>query len=160
MFGFGRAKTSLLAPLAGTIIPIDQVDDPVFSQKMLGDGFAIRPAETGPVEVCAPVAGTIATMFKTLHAFAIVTDDGLEVLVHIGLDTVKLQGEGFTAHAAKGDTVTAGQKVVTVDTDAVAAAGYDPSPLVVLTNRKQYESVSVKTGPTTSGALAAKVVRT
>ncbi|MCS4490273.1 PTS glucose transporter subunit IIA [Corynebacterium sp. ES2794-CONJ1] len=144
MFGFGKKKVKLSAPFSGAVIPIDQVPDAVFAGGMLGEGFAVVPDENiETFEVLSPVTGTIATLFKTLHAFALKTDEGLEVLVHIGLDTVELKGEGFSQLAAKGDKVTAGQPIIRVDAAAVRAAGKDLVTPVVMTNKKQVKSVVV-----------------
>ena len=106
-----------LAPLEGKIISLEEVPDQVFSQKFMGDGFAIVP-KSG--EVVSPVDGIIETFFPTKHAIGIKADNGTEILIHFGVDTVNLNGEGFTAHAKQGDRVTAGQKLLSVDLAVVA----------------------------------------
>ena len=98
VFGFGKKKVELRAPFAGELVALVDVPDQLFSEKMLGDGFAIRPAkDVEVVEVVAPCAGKLSRVFNTKHAFAMVSDEGLEILVHIGLETVELAGEGLVA---------------------------------------------------------------
>ena len=109
------------SPVPGRVVPLTEVPDPVFAQAMVGPGLAVVP-DDAPCDAVAPVAGTIATLHP--HAFVVATDDGRAVLVHLGIDTVKLKGEGFTLHVAKGDTVTAGQPIVGWSPAAVTAAGY------------------------------------
>ena len=106
---------------------------------MLGDGFAILP-EKG--EVCAPVDGTVSSIFDTRHAVCLVSDGGLEILIHIGIDTVNLQGQYFTAHVKDGDTVKAGQPLVTFELDKVKAAGYDTVIPVVFTDPDRQPDLS------------------
>ncbi|GAB3699826.1 PTS glucose transporter subunit IIA [Corynebacterium nasicanis] len=160
MFGFGRKSTTvdLGSPFAGEVIPVTEVEDPVFAGKMVGDGFAVRPRADAPVvTVCAPAAGELVTVFKTGHAFALRTPEGLEVLVHIGLDTVELKGEGFTTLAAQGETVAAGQPIVEVDLALLRERGRNPVTPVVMSNRKQVASVEVITGFMDSGTISATV---
>lgn len=106
MFNFFKKSKSkgneVKAPIKGNLIPLSEVSDDVFSQKMLGDGFAVKP--TGQ-EVVAPVSGTITTLFPTKHAIGIKTAEGLEVLIHLGIDTVELKGEPFKLFAEQGDSV-------------------------------------------------------
>ncbi len=107
-------RMSLLAPLSGQAIPLEQVPDDVFSQKILGDGLAIVPADG---KIYAPVSGEISSVAQTLHAYGFTSEDGLEILVHVGLESVSLKGEGFTSHVQEGDKVTAGQLVAEFDLD-------------------------------------------
>jgi PTS system N-acetylglucosamine-specific IIA component len=109
------------SPVPGRVVPLTEVPDPVFAQAMVGPGLAVVP-EDGPGDAIAPAAGTIATLHP--HAFVVATESGKAVLVHLGIDTVQLKGEGFTLHVAKGDTVEAGQPVVGWNPAAVTAAGY------------------------------------
>ncbi len=104
--------TQVLAPVAGRLVPIGDVPDPVFSSEMVGPGVAIHPGE-GTHRVVCPVAGKIVKLHP--HAFVVLTEDGVGVLVHLGLDTVRLEGRGFTLEAAEGDTLAAGDPVVTWD---------------------------------------------
>jgi glucose-specific phosphotransferase system IIA component len=123
-------KTPVLSPFTGTVLAIEAVPDPVFAEKMLGDGVAIQPVEGRAV---APIDGTITVLHSSGHAFAVQADGKpLGVLVHIGLDTVKLKGLGFKLHAKVGDRVSAGQLVVEFDLAVIAAAGYSPISPVIL----------------------------
>jgi sugar PTS system EIIA component len=120
----------VLSPVAGRVVPITEVPDPVFAQAMVGPGIAVQPAG-GPSDAVAPVDGTVATLHP--HAYVIATDDGKAVLVHLGIDTVKEKGEGFTLHVVKGEQVRAGQPIVSWDPAAVTAAGYSAIvPVVAL----------------------------
>lgn len=158
MLGFGKKKVELVAPFAGQVVPVDQVPDEVFAGRMLGDGFAVIPSETADrIEVVAPVAGKLVQLFGTKHAFAIVSPEGLEVLVHIGLDTVELGGEGFVALAAKGDQVSAGQPIVRMDVASVRTAGRNPITPVVFTKVGQVADLRVNTGQIGAGAQIAKI---
>jgi PTS system glucose-specific IIA component len=107
------------SPVPGRVVPLTEVPDPVFAEAMVGPGVAVLPVGRA---VVAPVTGVIATVHP--HAFVVAAESGQAVLVHLGIDTVKLQGDGFTLHVAKGDQVSAGQAVVTWDPEAVTAAGY------------------------------------
>ncbi len=122
---------SLVSPLTGTVIPLEQVPDPVFSQKIVGDGVAIKPTEGTLV---SPVKGKIAHLGSTYHAIGILSDDGLEILLHIGIDTVKLEGCGFTPLVAVGDRVNAGDKLIEVDLQVIEQAGYSTITPVLITN--------------------------
>ncbi len=118
------------SPVDGRAGPLSGVDDPVFSQQMVGPGMAVTPGG-GRGDAVAPIAGTVATLHP--HAFVITAAGGTSVLVHLGIDTVKLEGEGFALHVAKGDAVEAGQPVVTWDPTEVEARGYSAvCPVVVL----------------------------
>lgn len=108
----------LRSPVAGTLLPLSQVPDPVFSGGLVGPGFAVDPADG---TICAPVAGTVVTLPDSLHAVGIRTDEGAEVLVHVGVDSVTLKGEGFTALVTEGARVTAGQEILQVDLDLLRA---------------------------------------
>lgn len=133
----------------GQVVALEQVKDPVFAQKMMGDGFAVEPANGN---IVSPVSGTVSSIFPTKHALGLVTEAGLEVLVHIGLDTVSLEGKPFTAHVAEGQKVAAGDLLVTADLDAIRAAGRETSTVVVFTNAEAIKSVKLEQ----TGSLAAK----
>ena len=120
---------SILAPLSGQAIPLEQVPDDVFAQKILGDGIAIIPTDG---KIYAPVDGEIATVAETLHAYGFASEDGLEILVHVGLDSVKLKGEGFTSHVQVGDKVKAGQLVAEVDLKYLISQGISVITPVVI----------------------------
>ena len=139
----------------GQVIALEQVKDPVFAQKMMGDGFAVEPANGN---IVSPVSGTVSSIFPTKHALGIVTEAGLEVLVHIGLDTVSLEGKPFTVHVAEGQKVAAGDLLVTADLDAIRAAGRETSTVVVFTNGDAIKSVKLeKTGSLAAKTAVAKV---
>ena len=139
----------------GQVVALEQVKDPVFAQKMMGDGFAVEPANGN---IVSPVSGTVSSIFPTKHALGIVTEPGLEVLVHIGLDTVSLEGKPFTVHVAEGQKVAAGDLLVTADLDAIRAAGRETSTVVVFTNGDAIKSVKLeKTGSLAAKTAVAKV---
>lgn len=139
----------------GQVINIEDVKDPVFSQKMMGDGFAVEP-DNG--NIVSPVAGKVASIFPTKHALGLVTDNGLEVLVHIGLDTVSLEGKPFEVIVTEGQTVAAGDLLVEADLAAIREAGRETSTVVVFTNADAIKSVKVEhTGKLAANAPVAKV---
>lgn len=139
----------------GQVITIENVKDPVFSQKMMGDGFAVEP-ENG--HIVSPVAGKITSIFPTKHALGLVTENGLEVLVHIGLDTVSLEGKPFEVKVSEGQTVAAGDLLVEADLDAIHEAGRETTTVVVFTNADAIKSVSVQhTGQLAANAPVATV---
>lgn len=123
-------SAEVVSPVGGLAAPLGEVPDPVFSQAMVGPGVAVKP-RGGRGDAVAPVSGTVATLHP--HAFVVTAPGGTAVLVHLGIDTVKLKGQGFVVHVAKGDTVQAGQRVVTWDPDEVESHGYSSiCPVVVL----------------------------
>ncbi len=139
----------------GEVINIEDVKDPVFSQNMMGDGFAVEP-ENG--HIVSPVAGKVTSVFPTKHALGLVTDNGLEVLVHIGLDTVSLEGKPFEVKVTEGQTVAAGDLLVEADLDAIREAGRETSTIVVFTNADAIKSVKVEhTGKLAANAPVASV---
>lgn len=128
------SQTPVFAPVEGRALTLSEVPDPVFSQGMVGHGAAIDPPHE-VIYAVAPVGGKILKLLP--HAYVIMTPDNVGVLVHLGLDTVQLNGEGFTAHVAQGDTVEAGQPVITYDVPAIVAAGMSPVvPVVVMDERE------------------------
>ena len=133
----------------GQVIELDQVKDPVFAQKMMGDGFAVEPANGN---IVSPVSGTVSSIFPTKHALGLVTEAGLEVLVHIGLDTVSLEGKPFTVRVTEGQQVAAGDLLVTADLGAIRDAGRETTTVVVFTNGDAIKSVKLEQ----TGSLAAK----
>ena len=133
----------------GQVIELDQVKDPVFAQKMMGDGFAVEPANGN---IVSPVSGTVSSIFPTKHALGLVTESGLEVLVHIGLDTVSLEGKPFTVRVTEGQHVAAGDLLVTADLGAIREAGRETTTVVVFTNGDAIKSVKLEQ----TGSLAAK----
>ena len=135
----GVENGEVLAPIDGKSVDLSQVNDQVFSQKLMGDGAAVVPSDG---TIYAPVDGEITVAYKTKHAYGIKGDNGAEVLLHIGIDTVNLKGEGFTSNVAQGQHVKKGDILGTVDLDAIKKAGYDTTVMVVVTNTKNYASVT------------------
>lgn len=136
------------APLAGTVVPLGNVPDPVFAGQMVGSGAAVEPPAGETFDVVSPVSGKVIKLLP--HAFVVVDESGRGVLTHVGIDTVKLKGEGFTLLIAQGDTIDAGAAVMRVDPAAALAAGYSMvSPVVVLDTKPDTATV------TASGTVAA-----
>ncbi len=131
------------SPLTGKVIELSTIDDAAFASGVLGKGVAIEP--TVGVAV-SPVDGTVETLFKTNHAIGIVTESGVELLIHIGMDTVKLDGKYFTAKIAQGDKVTAGQVLVEFDIEGIKSEGYSLVTPVVVTNSDNFEDIVFETG--------------
>ena len=145
---------SLASPLNGQAVELSTVSDPTFAGGVLGLGAAIIPSDG---ELVSPVTGTVLTMFNTGHAVALRSDDGAEILLHIGIDTVNLQGVGFTALVATGDRVTVGQPLVNFDLEAITAK-YDPVTVMILTNTDDYASVTMApAGPVQRGSALVTV---
>lgn len=141
MFNFLKKKEDkyvLGAPVTGKAVPLSEVNDPTFAEEMLGKGVAVIPADG---KICAPADGEIGMVFDTLHAVSMTTDFGAEVLIHVGLDTVKMNGEGFTGHVKAGDHVKKGDLLLEVDLDKVKAAGYDTITPMLVCNTPDYASV-------------------
>ena len=137
---FGQKDDALFAPMAGTAVPVTEVPDPTFSTGMLGDGIAIEPTDG---KVLAPCDATVDTMFDTGHAVSLVADCGAEVLIHVGLETVGLQGKGFTIHAQNGQKVKKGDLLIEADLEAIKAAGStDPKAVLEALPGVSYEGVS------------------
>lgn len=137
-------EEKLFAPVDGQVIAIGEVSDPVFSQKMMGDGFAVRPTAN---EIYSPVAGKVTSVFETKHAIGLLTKTGAEVLVHMGLDTVELKGAPFDVKVKEGDEVTPNTLLAIMDIAAVKAAGKGTDVLTVLTNAEKVSSLTLtKTG--------------
>ncbi len=129
----------LYAYATGQMISMEEVKDSTFAQKMLGDGFAILPEEG---KVCAPVNGTVSSVFDTKHAICLISDGGVEILIHIGIDTVNLQGKHFTAYVKDGDVVKAGQPLVSFELEKVKQAGYDTVIPMVFTDPDHQPDIS------------------
>ena len=138
--GSGDTK-KIAAPTSGKVVPLEKVADTVFSEKMMGDGIAILPDNNTFV---APFNGTVTTVFPTKHAIGLTSDSGIELLIHIGLETVSLDGKFFTTFVEAGDTITEGQKLVEVALDQLIAAGYDITTPVIVTNTDAYIDIISK----------------
>ena len=135
--------TTVGAPVAGHVVSLDDAGDPVFAFRALGEGVGIQPTDS---TVVAPVSGVLQTVAETGHAFGLKTDDGIEVLVHVGIDTVKMNGEGFHVAVSANQRVNAGDTLVTVDFDKVKEAGYSTTTLMTVLNAAALAGVTPKTG--------------
>ena len=140
---FGKKIDDLYAPMAGKAVPITEVPDPTFAEGMLGNGIAIEPADG---KVYAPCDATVDMMFTTGHAVSLVADNGAEVLIHVGLETVSLEGKPFTVHVANGDKVTKGQLLIEVDLEAVKAAGLPTITPMLICNTDDYPTFNTFVG--------------
>ncbi|WP_082232539.1 PTS sugar transporter subunit IIA [Halobacillus massiliensis] len=150
LFGGNKnVEENLVAPLSGKVVSLDEVPDPVFSQRMMGDGVAIQP-DNG--KVVSPVDGEIVQLFPTNHAVGIKTKSGVEVLVHIGLETVSMEGEGFEGHITTGDKVKAGDHLITFDTALVEEKAKSTITPVVITN---YDDIVENFEPSYSDSVQA-----
>lgn len=141
----------------GEVIDLSEVEDPVFSQKMMGDGYGFRP-EDG--KFYSPVAGTITMVPDTKHGIGISTADGLELLIHMGIDTVELKGAPFEVLVNEGDTVNIGDPIATMDLNQVEAAGKKTTTMVIITNSNDLKlSAESATGAKKPGELAATIIK-
>lgn len=131
LFGKKESEVVVTAPLNGKVVDLSNVPDPVFSQKMMGDGLAIEPSEG---LVVAPVDGEIQSVFPTKHAVGIKTKTGVEILIHIGLDTVNLNGEGFEAYVKAGDKVKRGDKLISFDLGIITEKAKSTVTPIIITN--------------------------
>ncbi|AKM20648.1 Glucose-specific phosphotransferase enzyme IIA component [Geobacillus sp. 12AMOR1] len=143
-FGKQQPKEeTITAPLDGTIVPLEDVPDPVFAQNMMGDGIAIDPADG---DVVAPVDGEIIQLFPTKHAIGLRSEAGVELLIHVGIDTVSMNGEGFTAYVKAGDRVKRGDRLLSVDLPLVREKAKSAVTPIIITNGDALESLEKKAG--------------
>lgn len=140
----------ITSPLSGTVIPLSELKDPVFSSAVMGKGVAIIPSDG---QLFAPVAGTVSLVFPTGHAIGINSEHGAEILMHVGMDTVQLEGKPFTVHMKQGQAVLPGDLLLTFDIEAIQAAGYEIATPVIITNSNLYDSVAplISTGTVSTG---------
>lgn len=148
MFFSKKKKSKIVATQNGECVGIEAVPDPVFSKRLLGDGVAVIPEED---EVKSPVDGVVVQVFDTLHAYSIRSDDGLEILVHIGLNTVELGGEGFTPKVKNGDRVTRGEVLCLADIKFIKEKGYEIYTPIVITNSDELKSAEFLKGKVIGG---------
>lgn len=158
MLGFLKGKTKgnvIGSPCNGKAVPITEVPDPTFSEKMLGDGFAVIPSEG---KIYAPADGEVSMVFDTLHAVTMTTDQGVELLIHVGLDTVTLKGDPFKAHVTAGDHVKKGDLLMDADLEKIMAAGLNTITPVLVCNTDDYEKITLlKEGEVTPGEEVIKI---
>ncbi len=140
MLRFFRRNKSLeiVSPLTGKILSIEEVPDQVFSEKMLGDGLAIEPEEG---KVVSPIDGRVVTIFPTNHAIGLVTNEGLEILIHIGIDTVELNGEGFKRIVEKDEKIKKGDLLMEFDVDLIKEKGKSPITPIIITNMDKVKNI-------------------
>ena len=146
---FGKALDELCAPVAGNAVPVSQVPDPTFAEELLGKGIAIIPTEG---KVYAPCNATVDTMFETGHAVSLVADCGAEILIHVGLETVGLEGKPFKIHVANGDKVKKGQLMIEADLEMIKAAGLPVITPMLICNTDDYTTFNTTTGKDVTNA--------
>ena len=157
MLGFGKSKEhSLVAVCDGTVIPLDNVSDEVFSGKVLGDGCAVIPESN---IIRSPGEGKIISVADTGHAYCIGLVNGLEVLVHIGIDTVELKGEGFLPQVKEGEKVYPGAVIAEADLEFIKSKGYDTTVVTIITNADALNSMSINEGEAKGGVSPAIVCK-
>ncbi|MEG0753121.1 MAG: PTS glucose transporter subunit IIA [Angelakisella sp.] len=155
---FGGAKeaaiTGILSPVQGKAVSLREVPDPTFSEEMLGKGVAIVPTVG---RIVAPAAGKVLGIFRTCHAITLQTESGAELLIHIGIDTVKLDGVHFTPHVKKGDQVQVGDLLIEMDLEAIQAAGYNTITPVLVCNVDDFTTIEGVLGDVNEGDLIVKL---
>ncbi len=149
LFGKEKKENGIFAPLAGQAVPVTEVPDPTFAEGMLGDGIAIIPTEG---KVYAPCDATVDMMFTTGHAVSLVGDNGAEILIHVGLETVGLEGKPFTVHVENGQKVKKGDLMIEVDLEAVKAAGLNTITPVLVCNSADFTTFNKTTGKEVTNA--------
>ncbi len=154
MFDFFKKTETLNASVSGNVIPITEVQDEVFSQKMMGDGYAIQPKDGN---IYAPTDGEITQAFKTKHALVFRTANGIELLLHVGLDTVELKGDGLTIHVTDGQKVKAGDPLITADFDHIREQGKGTDVIVVLMNPDKISNFEVTYGEISANEPVCKI---
>ena len=142
---FSTPELELGAPVAGEAVEVKEVSDPTFGEEILGKGIAIHPTDN---KIVAPCDATIDMMFDTGHAVSLAADNGAEILIHVGLETVNLKGEHFTVHGKSGDKVKKGQLLIEFDREAIEAAGYDIITPMVICNTDKYGEIKTYVGKT------------
>ena len=128
---------SIQSPLVGHAKDLSQAQDPVFAQGVMGQGIVIEPTDG---ELLAPINGVVSAIFPTKHAIGLISDEGVELLMHIGMDTVNLNGQGFTAHVKQGDRVSVGDALISFDIEMIKAAGYSVDTPVIVTNQNDFQT--------------------
>ena len=154
MFGLFKNKSNEIStPVNGVVVDLKEVNDLVFSEKMMGEGFAVKPSDG---KIHAPIKGTIKSVFPSLHALTLEADDGLDILIHIGLDTVELNGAGFSSTIQEGQKVKSGDLLVQVDRAFLAENKKDDIVIVVFPEMKD-KKITVNMGEKQVGDIAATI---
>ena len=158
LFSVDRAQEeiTLLSPLDGRVVPLEAVADETFATKILGDGIAILP--TGG-RLCAPVAARVAQTFDSGHAVTLVGEDGVELLLHIGIDTVKLKGEYFDMAVEEGERVAAGNALIRFDRENILARGFDVTTPMIVSNADEYDLEVITRGEVAAGTPLLRLMR-
>jgi PTS system beta-glucosides-specific IIC component len=150
-------EDDILSPMTGTVLGLGQIPDPTFASGLLGQGVAIIPSDN---KVIAPFAGEVASLFQTRHAIGLLSHSGIELLIHVGIDTVRLDGKPFTAHVKVGDAFRAGDLLLEFDRQAILDAGYDLATPIIITNSDEYPEVMTVAGTAvTAGTPLLSVTR-
>lgn len=157
IFGSKEERMQVVAPVAGKLVPLSEVSDPTFSDEILGQGAAVIPSEN---QFFAPVDGTVTTVFPTGHAVALTSTDGVEILLHIGLDTVKLNGKHFTIHAEEGQQVKKGDLLLEADLEQIKAEGFDVITPVIVCNTEEFSEIGMaRSGQVTAGNVIINIIK-
>lgn len=151
-----KAEMVLCSPLDGRVVPLEEVADETFAMKILGDGIAILPS--GEM-LCAPMAARVEQTFESGHAITLIGDGGVELLLHVGIDTVKLKGEYFDILVEEGDRVVAGTPLIRFDREKIAARGFDTTTPVIVSNVQEYHLTVMAHGEVATGAPLIKLKR-
>lgn len=146
----------LCSPLSGTVVPLDEVKDEVFSQRILGDGVAVCPGEG---RLCAPADGQVVQVFESKHAITMTTAGGAEILLHIGIDTVSLRGKYFDVKVSAGQTVRKGEVLVAFDIEGIRAEGYDVTTPMIVSNSDVFELCVLREGNVAVGEPLLRLTR-
>lgn len=145
---FKSGWSGIVSPVTGKCILVGECEDPVFKDKVLGDGVALLPSEN---TICAPCNGTVVQIAHTFHAICFETDDGLEILLHLGIDTVKLKGEGFVCHVTVGQKVKAGERIIEMDIALLQSRGFSIQSPCIITNQDKLKKMKLHTGDVKCG---------
>ncbi len=143
IFGKKEGKIQIFAPVEGKLVPLSEVSDPTFAEEILGQGAAVIPSGN---QFFSPMDGTLTTVFPTGHAVALTSADGVEVLLHVGLDTVKLNGKHFTVHVEEGQQVKKGDLLLEADLEQIKAEGFDIITPVVICNTEEFSEIEMARG--------------
>lgn len=148
MFKGKNKKAEIVSPVTGKAVPVSEIEDPVFKEKVMGDGVAVTPATN---EIFAPCNGTVVQIAHTFHAICFESEDGMEILLHLGMDTVKLNGEGFQCHVEVGQKVKKGDKIMDMDIKLIQEKGYSINSPCIILNMDAAKEFEIVTGDVVHG---------